>query len=195
MSSTIGNAMIKDPIEEYRTLRLRIDGEIEKLVRIHSSDITCHPGCAVCCINLTVFPVEFFAILEDLKKSSVRQGDFCFDTSAPCGFLDEKGLCRIYHFRPIICRTHGLPILFLNDSQEDPAWEISYCEFNFRNKTDIEFTNDTLLDIEIINAELNRLNNTFVSSLPVRIYSADHRIPIDKLNKAFKVIKGSHGSP
>jgi uncharacterized protein len=177
-----------DPIEEYRNLRLRIDEEIKKVEELHGRDITCHPGCTTCCVNLTVFPVEFFAILEDLKKTRTIQTGFLFDESAPCGFLYE-GLCQIYVFRPIICRTHGLPILFLNDSQEDPSWEVSFCELNFRNKTGIEFTDDTLLDIETINAELNRINDQFISSLSGNEYYAQRRIQLKELCRNLNSIK------
>jgi Fe-S-cluster containining protein len=174
-----------DPIDEYRNLRSRIDEEIKKLEGLHGGDITCHPGCKACCVNLTVFPVEFFAILEDLKKTHVIQTDLLFDEYAPCGFL-HVGLCRIYPFRPIICRTHGLPILFLNDAQEDPAWEVSFCELNFRNKTGIEFTDDTLLDIETINTELNRINDQFISSLSGDEYYTRRRIQLKELCKNLK---------
>ena len=33
-----------DPIEEYRSLRSRIDEEIRKLEGLHGADITCHHG-------------------------------------------------------------------------------------------------------------------------------------------------------
>jgi len=178
-----------DLIEEYRSLRSRIDEEIRKLEGLHGPDITCHQGCAACCVNLTVFPVEFFAILEDLKKTHVLKKDFLFDESAPCGFLNEEVLCRIYPFRPIICRTHGLPILFLNDSQEEPAWEVSFCELNFRNRTGVEFTEDTLLDIEIINAELKDINDQFISSLSGNEYHSRQRIQLKELCKKPNSVK------
>jgi Fe-S-cluster containining protein len=172
-----------NPKENYRDLRSRIDEKIKKLEELHGSDITCHSGCMACCTNLTVFPVEFFAIQEDLKKTRTIQRASFFNESAPCGFLNEEGLCRIYPFRPIICRTHGLPILFLNDSQEDPAWEVSFCELNFRNKTGIEFPDDTLLDIETINAELNHINEQFISSPSGNEYCSQQRIQLKKLCK------------
>lgn len=176
------NELATDPIDEYRSLRSRIDEKIRRLEGLHGTDITCHPGCAACCVNLTVFPVEFFAILEDLKETYTLRKGLLFDESAPCGFLHE-GLCQIYQFRPIICRTHGMPILFLNDSQEEPAWEVSFCELNFQNRTGIEFTDDALLDIETINAELNSINDQFISSLPEKGFSARQRIHLKELCK------------
>jgi uncharacterized protein len=179
----MAHSQTKDSIEEYRGLRSRIDEKIKRLEELHGSDITCHSGCTTCCINLTVFPVEFFAILEDLKKTQTIQRASFFNEPASCGFLNEEGLCRIYPFRPIICRTHGLPILFLNDSQEEPAWDVSFCELNFRNKTSIEFTEDTLLDIETINAELNHINDQFIPSLSENEYYTHQRIQLKKLCK------------
>ena len=173
----------KDFIEEYRGLRSRIDEKIKRLEELHGSDITCHSGCTACCVNLTVFPVEFFAILEDLKKTHTIQRASFFHESAPCGFLNEEGLCRIYPFRPIICRTHGLPILFLDDSQRESSWEVSFCELNFQNRTSIEFTDDTLLDIETINTELNRINDQCVSSLSGNEYYTSQRFQLRELCK------------
>ncbi len=171
----------KNPIEEYRKLRLNIDKEIKRLEELHGADITCHPGCTACCVNLTVFPVEFFAILEDLKETSSLNSNLRFDETVPCVFLNEQGLCRIYSFRPIICRTHGLPILFLDESREAPAWEVSFCELNFRDKPAIEFTAETLLDIETINAELNHINDHFIASYPERKFSVQERIELKNI--------------
>jgi uncharacterized protein len=169
-----------DPIEDYLKLRQRIDRETERLVSIHGGDITCGPGCDGCCVNLTVFPVEFFAIEQEMKRAGLCAAELPFDESAPCGLLHD-GLCRIYQFRPIICRTHGLPILFIDNSSNEPQWEVSFCERNFRNCDQVEFADDTLLDIEEINAELNRINHNFISPLPEKKYESHTRIPLKEL--------------
>lgn len=31
------------------------------------------------------------------------------ENSTPCPLLDDSGRCRVYAFRPLICRLHGLP--------------------------------------------------------------------------------------
>ncbi len=186
ISNYMTNKQAIDPIAEYRKLRLKIDEEVKRLEELHGADITCHSGCTACCVNLTVFPVEFFAMLEDLKEAPPLNNNLIFDESIPCGFLNEIGICRIYPFRPIICRTHGLPILFLNESQEAPAWEVSFCEFNFRNKSGIEFTDEMLLDIETINAELNHINDRFITAYHEKGFLAQERIPLKSLCESFK---------
>ena len=177
-----------DPIEEYRSLRSRIDEEIRKLEGLHGQDITCHAGCATCCVNLTVFPCRILCHPGRSQKNPCDTNRFSFRRIRSLR-ISPWGLCRIYPFRPIICRTHGLPILFLNDSQEEPAWEVSFCELNFRNKTGIEFTDDTLLDIETINAELNRINDQFISSLSGNEYYARQRIQLKELCRNLNSVK------
>jgi Fe-S-cluster containining protein len=171
------------PVEEYLNLRQRIDREAERLVALHGMSITCSPSCDGCCVNLTVFPVEFFSIEQEMRRAGLSEEDLHFDESAICGFLRDR-LCRIYPFRPIICRTHGLPILFIDDSSDESRWEVSFCERNFRDRDQIEFTNDMLLDIENINAELNRINRDFIASLPEGQYESHTRIPLKELCSA-----------
>ena len=49
------------------------------------------------------------------------------EDETPCPFLDEDGLCLIYHDRPMTCRLHGLPnIDFSGESFSD-----DFCSLNF----------------------------------------------------------------
>jgi Fe-S-cluster containining protein len=164
-----------DPIAQYFDLIRRIDEDAERLTALHGEAITCRPGCTGCCVNLTVFPVEFHAIRFAVTHAGVRLDPEAFDSSAGCGFLQDDR-CRIYPFRPIICRTHGLPVLFLDDSSGELAWEVSFCERNFKGDGPLEFTNDTLLDIEEINGELSRINLDFM-----RLKNPEKRDPISRI--------------
>jgi len=174
-----------DPIARYLALRDRIDAEAARLTALHGDNITCHPGCTSCCTNLTVFPVEFFAIRREMDKDGVVPADIPFDPVAVCGFLHE-GRCRIYPYRPIICRTHGLPILYLDDTSGALKWEVSFCERNFTGPGPHEFTDETVLDIEELNAELYVINSAFVASLPEKKYHENSRIALKKLCKGAK---------
>ena len=70
-----------------------------------------------------------------------------------CVFLEE-GLCRIYPFRPIICRSQGLPLAYAEEEQENI--EVSACLLNFPEGT--EFTADELLFLDEVNWRLAALN-------------------------------------
>jgi Fe-S-cluster containining protein len=174
-----------DPIQRYFDLIRRIDGEAKRLTALHGKAITCHPGCTGCCVNLTVFPVEFHAIRLAMAQAGMAPRTVAFDTAAACGFLQD-GLCRIYPFRPVICRTHGLPILYLDDASGEYIWEVSFCERNFTGLEQIEFTDDTILNIEEINKELSRINLDFVDRSNRSDETFPHRIPLATLCRAIR---------
>ncbi|HNT26901.1 MAG TPA: YkgJ family cysteine cluster protein [bacterium] len=166
-----------NPIARYLELRDRMDELSARLTALHGENITCREGCTACCVNFTVFPVEFHAILSEMERDGVKPESIPFDTTATCGFLHE-GLCRIYRYRPIICRTHGLPILYLDDEGDAPEWRVSFCELNFTGEGSVEFTDETLLDIEEMNAELYHINREFVASLHEKNYHENARIAL-----------------
>jgi len=49
------------------------------------------------------------------------------DDQIPCPLLGEDGACLVYEYRPMICRTHGLPNI--DDSGE--SFSDLYCTLNF----------------------------------------------------------------
>lgn len=179
-----------DPIAQYFDLIRRIDENTKRLTALHGEAITCRPGCTGCCVNLTVFPVEFHAIRLVMIRAGVHIGPEAFDPAADCGFLQD-GRCRIYPFRPIICRTHGLPILYLDDTSGEPAWNVSFCELNFPGREAIEFTEDTLLDIEDINGELGRTNQAFQTLKSPKESNSLARIPLRALCRNQDAVAGS----
>ena len=169
-----------DPIQRYYNLIRRTDGEARRLTLLHGDAISCRPGCTACCANLTVFPVEFHAIHLAMTRAGIKLDVDAFDSSAACGFL-LGDRCRIYPFRPIICRTHGLPILYLSEPSDGPVWEVSFCELNFAGSEHLEFTDDTLLNIEQVNEELSRINRDFLTLASGNGTEPPLRIPLKKL--------------
>ena len=145
----------------YIDLREKIDKLVSNIEKIHTSNINCKKGCDTCCVNLTVFPVEMAGILYEMELDGFDTANIVFDNSATCGFL-KNNLCQIYKYRPVICRTHGLPITFLNDDDPcDPFNEISFCELNFvvpEETLEDLFDETNLLDIDEINRALFKLN-------------------------------------
>jgi len=153
------NGMLNS-IGQYRQLRQEVDAIAAKLEAVHREQMQCKKGCVHCCVNLTVWPVEFFAILEDLKAAGIKPG---FDPAAGCGFL-KNGLCQIYAFRPIICRTHGLPLVYLDDEQDEPVYGVTFCEKNFQDADDLAFGPDNTLFMDEINQRLARLQAEFLEA-------------------------------
>ena len=144
-------------IDRYRDLRARVDRLADDLAVLHGTRLVCRPGCAGCCINLTVFPVEYAAILQDLRSAGTKP--LRLDPSAPCAFLKDN-LCQIYQYRPIICRTHGLPIAFTHSDLAEPEISVSFCPLNFASLDFDEyvFGPQNTLDLDAVNAELAQIN-------------------------------------
>jgi uncharacterized protein len=148
----------------YRALRKRIDTSLEKLSAQHAPHMKCSIGCDLCCMDYSILPVEFYAILDELKEKgieteSIEQAND--QNGKSCVFLKNHS-CTLYESRPVICRTHGHPLLFTNDDYE---WELSTCELNFTDYDYENFTPDNTWPQDTYNSKLFMLNKKFVTSL------------------------------
>jgi hypothetical protein len=122
---------------------------------------------------LTVFEVEAEAIRTWLSAQG-GLGPFDSDVSSdanapllllateeePCAFLDVAGRCRIYPVRPVICRSHGLPLAI---PDENGGSRGDCCPLNFRDGMD-ELSNADFLSLETVNTVLATLNKAHVGS-------------------------------
>jgi Fe-S-cluster containining protein len=140
-------------IKSYRQLIPLVDRLTKRLSSRHESQMQCRAGCRDCCMNLSLLPVEWFSIKMMLAEAGLFPE---FRTDRSCGFLDEYGLCRIYFCRPLICRTHGLPLYYWGD--EGPL--VNFCELNFTEyrKGHRKFKIRDLLDMERLNRKLTKAN-------------------------------------
>lgn len=175
-------------LERYRELRREMDTRTGALEMLHCQQLTCKPGCHQCCVNLTVFPVEFHAILEDLRQLTpvpVLE----LDQEAKCAFL-KQGLCSIYASRPMICRTHGLPVAFLNIDGEAPEMSVSFCPLNFIDADEdvLSFGPDNSLDIDDLNMKLYEVNLQFLQEHPELSYGPSDRIDLRELATRLRLV-------
>ena len=147
-------------IQQYRQLRDEVDGISEMLFEIHSERMCCAKGCCHCCQNLSVWPVEFYSIVEEMKTAGWAKPQL--NDGKECSFLDEQGDCQIYPFRPIICRTHGLPLVYWHDETDPPGYGAMFCEKNFEDSDKIDFGPDNTLNMDEVNEKLAKLNLAFI---------------------------------
>lgn len=134
-----------------------VDENIARLESIHSDNLVCSKKCCSCCMDTSVLPIEFFSIVSSLKEKQLIPEI----TKNNCSLL-KKSLCQIYQLRPLICRTHGLPLAYGED--ENPrAKSISFCELNF-TKNIPDFGESNILDMDELNIEIVRLNEKFLKS-------------------------------
>jgi Fe-S-cluster containining protein len=128
---------------------------------------------------LTVWPVEFYAILEAMKAANWPKPQLNEDQT--CGYLDEEGCCQIYPFRPMICRTHGLPLVSWHEETDPPGYGVMFCEQNFTAADDIDFGSDTTLNMDTVNEKLARINIAFLEANPDLNLQPTNRIALREL--------------
>jgi uncharacterized protein len=137
----------------YKNLTTEIDRRIGDLIRQrYSAFLQCRPGCSDCCIAFSVLPLEAAILQEALlgeKKPATRQS-----LDNRCLFLQENGLCTLYDQRPILCRTQGMALAYLDEDSQ--TIEVSACPYNFSEA--YLFKEDDLLYMDDINDRLAALN-------------------------------------
>src|SRR5665647_1690873 len=111
-------------LDNYRQLTARVDALCNTIKAALGEQITCSAGCSSCCTSITVFPVEASALRVALKTLPDRQAEEIIRHVSEhaegerCPLLLHHR-CLLYEARPIICRTHGLPIIYTTDGQRN----------------------------------------------------------------------------
>lgn len=168
----------QEELERYRELRNEVSDLSNKLANIHKEEMACKKGCSECCMNFQVLPVEYFSILEELKENPPKEHRELDADAEDCNFLIND-LCQIYQSRPFICRTHGLPLLFM--SQEGDDWELSACPLNFTNFED--FHSENTFPQDTYNSKLFLINQEFVKNYETEQFGDFDMISINRLIK------------
>lgn len=136
-------------------LAAKVDAFFARVEARHGADMQCATGCSDCChVRLTITRVEAEAVrtlvagwTPDERAALARQGP-----ADRCAALDPAtGRCRIYAARPLVCRSHGVPIRLGERSL--PVW--SAC---FRNFHHTEPDPDCILDQTTLSALLLAIN-------------------------------------
>jgi Fe-S-cluster containining protein len=102
--------------ERIEALYEEIDAAVRFLEAKHGNRLRCGPGCTSCCVDeITVWSIE----AENIRsRYAGTLGKMKPHLIGACAFLDGDGTCRIYRWRPYVCRTQGLP-LHWTEEQED----------------------------------------------------------------------------
>ncbi len=158
----------------YYTLRQELDQHCQELSQTHAAHMHCKAGCDQCCMDFSVLPIEYFAIKAQAGDALTKGRKTTNEEDCP--FLVDHQ-CVIYPCRPFICRTQGLPILFMGEEE----WELSACELNFTRYDFDEFTQENTFPQDAYNSRLFMLNRKFIDSLPGKPYGVVDLIPLRNL--------------
>jgi len=150
------------PLDTYLQLRGKVDSLCRQIENAHPEAISCQAGCDSCCQALTLFPVEAYALARAiaLQPEAIREKLYArgreTHEDGRCPLL-EQGRCLLYDDRPIICRTHGLPILL----REPEGTRVDFCPLNFVGYDSL--SGSSLIDLERLNQLLAAINHDFVT--------------------------------
>jgi len=149
-------------IIRYLEICTEVEREFLRGRQVHGDRIHCRPGCSDCChqlFQITELEAAYISwgirqmddaacrerikaralpYLEARKELVSRDGEPEAWGSLPppgarlpCPAL-EDGICKIYEYRPLICRKFGIPLY-----NPDRPGRVYACELNFRNGEEI----------------------------------------------------------
>ncbi len=155
-----------ESLRAYRELVAKVDEFLALVKKRYGSLIRCRKGCSHCCApGFGIFPVEAWAIREGFESLApgAREKLLSRIASQPgqeCEALWEGG-CLLYPLRPILCRTHGYPLLVQGENAEAV---VKYCQFNFFSEkaSEVVISGDCVLDLEKLNRALAAVNLAFL---------------------------------
>ena len=164
-------------LEDYRQLLAALDAEIVRIGEIHGATLSCGPGCASCCRAFSVLPLEAACLRHAIGAlpavNQERLGRNLAEDDDRCPLLIDD-LCGIYAARPVICRTQGLPLAYVDAERE--AIEVSACPLNFPDE--YVFAQENLLFLDGFNARLSELNRLWCLEKGL---DPDRRLPLREL--------------
>jgi len=145
----------------YRNLIARIDSLTRGIAEELQSSITCHAGCSSCCTSITIFPVEAAALnaaldgLPSEESAAIRKQVASNVEGERCPLLLDNR-CILYENRPVICRTHGLPITFSENNNQ----LLDCCPLNPLDCKSLP--GSAVIDLDRLNALLVAVNSLFL---------------------------------
>jgi uncharacterized protein len=155
-----GKAKTEELLKNYRELVSRVDELCAGITAAFPEEIVCRVGCAGCCRHLTLLPVEAVTLAMALRKLPADQAERIRSMArlatpdGPCPLL-ANDRCLLYLPRPLICRTHGLPLLTL----QGEGRRVDFCPDNFQGVKNLP--GSAIIDLERLNTTLVSINALF----------------------------------
>ena len=106
-----------DPGLRLRELTAEVDREFETILELRPGAYSCRAGCSDCCrARLAVTRVEEESLRRGMASlPGETRARFARRAAQPgretCPALDDRGICEVYPFRPLICRSFGVPLV------------------------------------------------------------------------------------
>jgi len=156
-------------LDRYRELAAKVDAFFARVEARHRGDLRCAAGCHDCCLTrLTVTGLEADAIAEGVAALPAdRRAALAATARRPevagaprCAALADDGRCLIYEVRPLVCRSHGLPIRL--ERRGLPV--VESCFKNFTERGPAAADPDCILDQTTLSTTLGLLDRAHAAA-------------------------------
>jgi len=142
-------------LENLQAFYKKVDQLTASLEKVHANRLKCQKGCHACCIDdLEVFGIE--AELITTKNKPLVENSFPH-MIGKCAFLGEEDECRIYEHRPFVCRTHGLPLSWLEEVDGEDVEYRDICSLNEEGEPIEDLSEEKVLDLVPLDEQLAML--------------------------------------
>lgn len=142
-------------LARYQELRDYCDALALRVQERFADEWQCRAGCSGCCQLNTVCGLEAVVLLQAGLISRLH-GQIDHAGGRCCLLRDDR--CLIYKDRPLICRTHGLPLV----STSLTGGEVDCCPLNLSALSGVaELEIELILDLDRLTENLMRLNLAF----------------------------------
>lgn len=149
----------------YSQLLRKVDEKFNEIRQRHQQSMKCQQGCHGCCLpDLTVSALEASHIanylrnhadVDALAREAEEKDAFA---GSRCSFLNMQGSCTIYEARPIVCRSHGVPIRF---EGEEKQMLVDVCPLNFDDVELADIDAADFINIDTLNTILAAIAKQF----------------------------------
>jgi Fe-S-cluster containining protein len=142
------------PLRNLYALREKVDQHSARVLSTYTQRFACRAGCDRCCQSeRTVSDVEHASLTEAVAALPTgTRARLAAQTSSGCSLLLD-GQCSVYADRPLICRSHGLPLMM--EGRRDT------CPLNFKDLPIAELPEQDLLSVEALTTVLVAVNKLF----------------------------------
>jgi uncharacterized protein len=156
--------MAADLLSTYAELCAKVDAFFVAVHARQRAQMACRPGCDACCqVQLSVTTVEAAAVARAVAAlPAPARARLRARASAPdagrCAALEEDGRCAVYAARPLVCRSHGLPVR-MGTRRGLPL--VQSCELNFVTGGPASAPAADILDQEKLSVILHSVDATY----------------------------------
>ena len=173
-----------EPIERLSALAERVDADFAVIHERQATQMQCRAGCSDCCrARLSITQVEAAFLRRGLATlSDERRTELAARTLEPdremCPALDPDGRCGVYAFRPLICRSYGVPLRHRGDVALVNPPVIDVCDLNFTETPVSVLPSEDVVDQTALDDTLETIDRDYCAGkeMPLR-----QRIPIARI--------------